>query len=65
MLLKQGGVLTQAGRELLNMAVTGQSLILATNGLMVVLGIVFLIASVAITLAPKAMRSVDPSSVGH
>jgi DHA2 family multidrug resistance protein len=47
------------------MAVTGQSLILATNGLMVVLGIVFLIASVAITLAPKAMRSVDPSSVGH
>ncbi|WP_246542672.1 DHA2 family efflux MFS transporter permease subunit [Paludibacterium yongneupense] len=63
--LRQGGVLTQAGRELTNMMVTGQSLLLATNGLMVVIGFVFLAASAAICLAPKAMRTVDPSSVGH
>jgi DHA2 family multidrug resistance protein len=64
-LFRQGGVYTQMAREMVNNAVTGQSLMLATNGLMIVLGIVFLIASAAITLAPKAKRSVDPTSVGH
>jgi DHA2 family multidrug resistance protein len=68
----QAGALTsylgesgQFVREMLNNLVTSQSLMLATNGLMVVIGGVFIIASVAIVLAPKATRTVDPATVGH
>jgi DHA2 family multidrug resistance protein len=64
-LVHMGGNGAQAGRELLNMMVTGQSLLLATNGLMTVIGVVFLISAFAIVLAPKPSRVVDPSSVGH
>jgi DHA2 family multidrug resistance protein len=59
------GTTGQVIRELFNQLVTGQSLMLATNGLMVVIGIVFIIASFSIVLAPKAARTVDPASVGH
>jgi DHA2 family multidrug resistance protein len=52
-------------REMLNNLVTRESLMLATNGLMMVIGAVFLIASVSIVLAPKAARAVDAASVGH
>ncbi len=55
----------QMARELLNGLVTGQSLLLATNGLMIVIGVVFFISSFAIALAPRAARSVDAASVGH
>jgi len=55
----------QFAREMLNNLVTGQSLLLATNGLMVVIGITFIIASVSIVLAPRAARTVDAASVGH
>ncbi len=59
------GSVGDATRELLNGLVTSQSLLLATNGLMLVIGAVFLAASVAIVLAPKASRTVDAASVGH
>jgi MFS transporter, DHA2 family, multidrug resistance protein len=59
------GVSGQVVREMLNNLVTSQSLTLATNGLMMVLGAVFVIASVSIVLAPKAARAVDAASVGH
>jgi len=52
-------------RELFNNLVTSQSLMLATNGLMMVIAVVFVAASIAIVLAPKAARTVDPASVGH
>jgi DHA2 family multidrug resistance protein len=52
-------------REMLNNLVTSQSLMLATNGLMMVIGAVFIIASVSIVLAPKAARTVDAASIGH
>jgi DHA2 family multidrug resistance protein len=55
----------QVVREMLNNLVTRESLMLATNGLMMVIGAVFLIASVSIVLAPKAARAVDAASVGH
>jgi DHA2 family multidrug resistance protein len=55
----------QMGREALNMAVTGQSLMLATNDLMIVIAIVFFISAFAIALAPKAARTVDAASIGH
>src|ERR1700692_2260410 len=59
------GLNGQAVREMLNNLVTGQSLMLATNGLMLVIGALFIIASVSIVLAPKAARAVDAASVGH
>jgi len=52
-------------REMLNNLVTGQSLMLATNGLMMVIAATFTIASICIVLAPKAARAVDAASVGH
>jgi DHA2 family multidrug resistance protein len=52
-------------REMLNGLVTSQSLMLATNGLMLMIGAIFIIASVSIVLAPKAARAVDAASVGH
>jgi len=55
----------QLVREMFNDLVTSQSLLLATNGLMMVIAIVFVAASMAIVLAPKAARAVDPASVGH
>ena len=59
------GLSGQMVREMLNNLVTSQSLMLATNGLMLVMGAVFIIASVSIVLAPKAARAVDAASVGH
>jgi DHA2 family multidrug resistance protein len=59
------GLSGQMVREMLNSLVTSQSLMLATNGLMMMIGAVFIIASVSIALAPKAARAVDAASVGH
>lgn len=55
----------QFGRELMDYAVQGQSLMLATNGLMMVIGVIFFISAFAIVLAPKPSRKVDAASVGH
>ncbi len=55
----------QAGRELLNGLTTSQSLLLATNDLMIVIAIIFFISAFAIALAPKAARSVDAAAIGH
>jgi len=59
------GLNGQMVREMLNNLVTSQSLMLATNGLMLVVGAIFMVASVTIVLAPKAARAVDAASVGH
>jgi len=59
------GLSGQMVREMLNNLVTSQSLTLATNGLMLVIGAIFIVASVSIVLAPKAARAVDAASVGH
>lgn len=55
----------QAVREMFNNLVTSQSLMLATNSLMMVISGVFIVAAVSIALAPKAARAVDPATVGH
>jgi len=59
------GTTGQMVREMFNNLVTSESLMLATNGLMMVIAVVFVAASIAIVLAPKAARTVDPASVGH
>jgi DHA2 family multidrug resistance protein len=55
----------QAAREMFDNMVTGQSMMLATNGLMISIAVVFFVAAFAIALAPKAARAVDAASVGH
>ena len=55
----------QLGRELFDMAVTGQSMMLATNGLMIAIAVIFFVSAFAIALAPKPTRTVDAASVGH
>ena len=60
------GMAGQMGREMLNNMVTSQSLLLATNDLMIVMAIVFFIAAFAIVLVPKPTRTVDAaSSMAH
>ena len=55
----------QAAREMFNGLVTSQSLMLATNGLMIAIAIIFFISAFAIALAPKAARTVDAAAIGH
>lgn len=55
----------QMGREVLNTMVTGESLLLSTNDLMISIAIIFFISSVTIVLAPKASRAVDAAAIGH
>jgi len=52
-------------REVLNMATTSQSLMLATNSLMIVIAIIFFISAFAIAMAPRATRTVDAAAIGH
>ncbi len=60
------GMAGQTAREMLNNMVTSQSLLLATNDLMIVIAIIFFIAAFSIALAPKPTRTVDAaSSMGH
>jgi MFS transporter, DHA2 family, multidrug resistance protein len=58
------GTTGQMVREMFNNLVTSQSLMLATNGLMMVIALVSVAASIAIVLAPKATRTVDPPRWG-
>lgn len=53
------------GRGLLDGLVSVQSLMLATNELMLVIGVIFILASFSIWLSPKPARVVDPAAVGH
>jgi len=54
-----------AVNEVIDYLVTGQSVMLATNQLMWVIGIAFIVAASVIWLAPKPTRVVDPSAGGH
>ncbi len=55
----------QFTRELFDQMVTGQSMMLSTNSLMITIAVLFFISAFAIVLAPKATRKVDAASVGH
>lgn len=55
----------QFNRELFDQMVTGQSLMLATNGLMMVIALILFVSAFAIVLVPKPARAVDATSIGH
>ena len=56
---------SEVGRALLDGQVTGQSLLLSTNGVMMVLSAIFVVASILIVLAPKPSRAVSATAATH
>ncbi len=56
---------TDAINQGMDYMITGQSVMLATNQLMWIIGIIFIFAASIIWLAPKPNRAVDPSQGGH
>jgi len=59
------GTTGQMVREMFDNMVTGQSMQLSTNGLMLTIAVIFFISAFTIALAPKPTRTVDAASVGH
>ena len=51
--------------QAIDYVISGQSVMIATNQLMLILGIAFIFAAFVIWLAPKPNRIVDPASAGH
>lgn len=52
-------------QQTIDQLITSQSVMLATNQIMWVVAISFIVAAFAIWLAPKPMRHVDASAGGH
>jgi DHA2 family multidrug resistance protein len=64
-MLRQAGMSADAALQAVDNLVTGQSVMLATNQMMAIIGIAFLLAGCFIWLAPKAERAIDPAAGGH
>lgn len=64
-MLGNEGMPVDAINQVIDFLVTGQSVMLATNQLMMIIGVAFVIAASVIWLAPKPTRVVDPSVGGH
>ena len=59
------GMSMDAVRGTLESLVQGQSVMLATNELMSVVGVVFVLGALVIWLAPRPTRAVDMTQAGH
>lgn len=64
-MLTQGGAPLDVVNETIDYLVNGQSVMLATNQLMLTIGIAFICAAMVIWLAPKPARVVEPGAGGH
>lgn len=64
-LLVDGGATPEAALQVMDALVTSQSVMLSTNQVMTVIGVVFLLAAAIIWLAPKAGRVIEPGAGGH
>lgn len=63
--LTSSGMPPEAAREVLDYLVTSQSVMLSTNQIMTVIGVLFLLAAAVIWLAPKPGRVIEPGAGGH
>ena len=54
-----------AVNQTIDYLITNQAVMLATNQLMTVIGVAFLIAASVIWLAPRPTRVVEPGAGGH
>ena len=59
------GLGAESSRSLLDSLAQGQSVMLATNGILWEVALVFGLAACVIWLAPKPERAIDLSQVGH
>jgi len=64
-MLEQAGMLPDAVNQAIDYLITSQAVMLATNQLMMVIGVAFLVAASVIWLAPKPTRVVEPGAGGH
>jgi DHA2 family multidrug resistance protein len=64
-LLDQAGMPQEAVRQVLDYMLTSQSIMLSTNQIMLVIGLIFVFAASVIWLAPKPQRVVEPGAGGH
>jgi DHA2 family multidrug resistance protein len=64
-LLESSGMTIDAVNQAIDYLITGQSVMLATNQMMMAIGIVFILAASVIWLAPKPTRVVEPGAGGH
>jgi MFS transporter, DHA2 family, multidrug resistance protein len=63
--LTNSGMTADAVRGTLESLIQGQSVMLATNELMAVVGVVFVVSAFVIWLAPRPTRAVDMTQAGH
>jgi DHA2 family multidrug resistance protein len=63
--LSGSGMTMDAVRSTLDGMVQGQSVMLATNQIMTIVGIAFVLAACVIWLAPRPTRAVDITQAGH
>ncbi len=63
--LTASGATPEAAHEVLDYLVTSQSVMLSTNQIMTVIGVLFLLAAAVIWLAPKPGRVIKPGAGGH
>lgn len=63
--LESTGMTPDAVNQAIDFIINGQSIMIATNQLMSILGFTFIFAAFVIWLAPKPSRVVDPASSGH
>ena len=64
-LLAQSGMTLDATNQVLDYLITSQSVMLSTNQIMGVIGLIFIFAASIIWLAPRPGRSVGPGAGGH
>lgn len=59
------GATPDAAHQVLDYLVTSQSVMLSTNLIMRVIGVLFILAAAVIWLAPKPARAIEPGAGGH
>lgn len=64
-LLDSAGSTPEASLSVIDYMITQQSVMLATNQLMIAIGLAFIVAASVIWLAPKPSRVVEPGTGGH
>ncbi len=63
--LEHSGMTPETALQTIEQMVTTQSVMLATNQIMMVVGVAFILAASVIWLAPKPLRQVDSAAGGH
>jgi len=64
-MMAESGMSPDVARGIIDQAVTSQSVMLATNEIMMIVSIALVIAAFAVWLAPKPTRVIDGAAVGH